>query len=189
MADRPITLLARREALRNAVFTVYLDHVRDASGQEVRDYLAVVPHHRAADAVTGVAVLPVSGDRVTLIRVYRHPLGEYGWEVARGFVDAGETPAAAALRELREETGLDAEASSLRALGTLAPEPAVLDARIRLFAASNCRPASGTAAGGEIGHRELRTFSPSELAALLDRGEIRDPCTLVCCYRHLGAPA
>lgn len=186
MPDRPITLLARREVCRNTVFTVYFDHIKDTAGNEVTDYLSVVPHHRAANGVTGVAVLPVVDGRLGLIRIYRHPLGEQGWEIVRGFVDQAETPAAAAVRELREEAGLVAAVESLRELGTIAPEAGVIEARIRLFAAEGCARGSGTGSN-EMGHRETKYFTREALAGLIDRGEIMDPCTLVCCYRYLGA--
>ncbi len=184
MPDAPITLLARREVCRNSVFTVYFDHIRDAAGNEVTDFLSVVPHHRTADGVTGVAVLPVLENKIGLIRIYRHPIGGYCWEIARGFVDRAETPAAAALRELVEETGLVAPVASLRDLGTLAPEPGVLAARVKLFAAEGCTRGN-TEPGGEMGHREMKFFTRQELLGLADSGEIMDPCTLVCCYKYL----
>jgi len=186
MSARPITLLSRKEVCRNTVFTVYFDHIRDAAGNEVVDYLSVVPHHRTADGITGVAILPVVDGNLVLLRVYRHPLGTHSWEVARGFVDASETPATAALRELREETGLVAAAASLRELGVIAPEAGVIEARIRLYVAEGCVPGAG-ATGVELGHREVRHFSRESLAALIERSEIMDPCTLVCCYNYLGA--
>lgn len=185
MSDSPVKLLARKQVFRNAVFSVYSDHIRDAAGNEVRDYLSIVPHHRAVDGVTGVAVLPVVDGRFALLRVYRHPLGSYSWEITRGFVDNAETPAAAALRELREETGLVAEDGSLRELGVIAPEAGVIEARIRLYAAEGCRQVAG-ANGVEVGHHEVRHFSREALAALIERGEIVDPCTLVCCCRYLS---
>jgi len=188
MPDVPITLLGRREVCRNAVFTVYFDHIRDSAGNEVTDYLTVVPHHRAADGVTGVAVLPVLGKKFGLIRIYRHSLGKHGWEVARGFVDEAETAATAALRELAEETGLVAASGSLRDLGTLAPEPGVLEARVRLFAAEGCARGQETP-GSEMGHREVKYFTRQELIALIEGGEVMDPCTLVCCYKYLCLPA
>ena len=186
MSDQPITLLSRREVCRNAVFTVYFDHIRDAAGNEVVDYLSVVPHHRAVNGVTGVAVLPVLGSTFRLLRINRHPLGEHSWEVVRGFVDANETPATAALRELREEAGLITAHQSLRELGTLAPEPGVLAARVRLFAAEGCTPGSGTP-GNEMGHGEMKCFTRDALIGMIGRSEIVDPCTLVCCYRYWSA--
>jgi len=187
MSDFPLTLLARKEVFRNAVFTVYADHVRDAAGNEVRDYLTVAPHHRTADGITGIALLPVLDGRFGLIRVYRHSTGAPGWEVPRGFIDESETPVAAAQRELAEEAGLVA-GSPLRDLGILSPEPGVLAARVRLFAAENCAR-SGAVAGDEMGHGELKFFTRQEVAGLIDRGEVADPCSLVCFYRYIGLQA
>lgn len=51
-------------------------------------------------------VIRVPGDRVVLVR-RKHP--PPGWALPGGFVDAGETVEAAALREAEEETGLAVE--------------------------------------------------------------------------------
>lgn len=187
MPELPITLLARRQVCGNAVFTVYFDHIRDAAGREVVDYLSVVPHHHAAGKISGVAVLPIFQGTIGLVRIYRHPLGDFRWELARGFIDAGEAPAAAALRELREEMGLSAREASLRPLGTVAPEPGVLDARVQLFLAEDCTMAKEVSEG-DIGHRGVRFFPRAELARLIDDGEIIDPCTLVAGLKYLASP-
>ncbi len=184
MGEIPIKLVERKEVHRNSVFTIYFDHIRDAAGHEVKDYLAVVPHHRAANGVTGVAVLPVLDGRLGLIRIYRHPLREYCWEIVRGFVDRLESPEAAALRELKEETGLATSAAAMRDLGMIAPEAGVLDVRIQLFAAENCTRTGGT--HGEMGHREIRYCGQDEVRDLIRHGDVIDPCTLVTCYRYFG---
>lgn len=45
-------------------------------------------------------------ERVVLIRQYRYPIDDFIYEFPAGLVDAGEDYAGAAVRELREETGL-----------------------------------------------------------------------------------
>lgn len=45
-------------------------------------------------------------EKVVLIRQYRYPIDDYIYEFPAGLVDAGEDYAQAAIRELKEETGL-----------------------------------------------------------------------------------
>ena len=55
-----------------------------------------------------VGVVCLKGDEVLLIRRGRPPL-EGEWSLPGGRIEWGESAAAAALRELREETGVEAE--------------------------------------------------------------------------------
>lgn len=59
----------------------------------------------------GVAIYSVIRDKdgvekVVLIRQYRYPIDDYIYEFPAGLVDPGESYRQAAIRELREETGL-----------------------------------------------------------------------------------
>ena len=45
-------------------------------------------------------------ERVVLIRQYRYPLDSYLYELPAGLIEEGESPEAAAVREMKEETGL-----------------------------------------------------------------------------------
>ncbi len=45
-------------------------------------------------------------DRIVLIRQLRYPVNAYVYEMPAGLIDQGETPAQAAIREYKEETGL-----------------------------------------------------------------------------------
>src|SRR6185503_8553515 len=74
------------------------DHVQLPDGK-LQEYHVFEIH----DAVAVVPVLP-DGSLVMLWQ-YRHPLGKTHWEVPAGRVDEGESAAAAAERELLEETG------------------------------------------------------------------------------------
>jgi len=50
-------------------------------------------------------VLDEAGERVLLMRRHRFIVGRWVWELPGGYVDDGEDPAAAAVREVVEETG------------------------------------------------------------------------------------
>jgi len=63
-----------------------------------------MPRYPAGPALT-VDVAWIRGDRILLVRRGRPPF-EGRWALPGGFVDASETTEEAALRELREETGL-----------------------------------------------------------------------------------
>ena len=63
-----------------------------------------------ADRPDGVVMFALYGegrDRVVLVHQYRYPLGAYIYELPAGLVEDGERVDEAALREMREETGLE----------------------------------------------------------------------------------
>lgn len=63
-------------------------------------------------AAEGVVIYPVMKEdpgKIIMIRQYRYPLGDYLYELPAGLIDEGETPDMAAVREMKEETGLDFE--------------------------------------------------------------------------------
>jgi 8-oxo-dGTP pyrophosphatase MutT (NUDIX family) len=98
--------------------------------------------------------------RALLIRVRAH-----GFELPKGHVEEGESPEAAALRELREETGIESEVEVGPEVGAIEyefpHEGKWLKKRVRFFAAV-CRGA--LVFGPRPGRtREMRWVTLSEL--------------------------
>ncbi len=78
---------------------------------------------RTPDWVTVIPELPGAEDFL-MVRQFRHGSGELTMEFPAGVVDPGEEPLTAAIRELREETGYEAEQMIL--IGKINPNPAFM---------------------------------------------------------------
>jgi len=182
--DAEITVRARRLVFENTVFSVYADHIADKNGNEVPQYLSVVPKCLLADSIAGVAVLPVRDGKVGLIRVFRHPLGEWSWEAIKGHAEPGEEARDAAARELLEESGYFVAADKFIDLGAIAPEGGVIEGRSRLFVGVLMEQAEKVVTP-ELGHGELVFYSQGEIDDLIDRGEIEDASTVVLLLKYV----
>jgi len=93
------TSLLRREPW----IEVFEERIRLPDGRRVDDFYTV----RLRDFVV---VAPFTeGGLLVLVRHYRHGSRRMTYSLPSGFIDAGESPAEAAARELLEETGFVAE--------------------------------------------------------------------------------
>ena len=110
---------------------VRVDHVRLPSGKEsVRE---VVEHPGA------VSILALTeNDEIILIRQWRHVAGAVMLEMPAGTREPGEDEEATARRELREETGY--EADEIRQVTRFYSSSGFLDEQITLFHVTGCRP-------------------------------------------------
>ena len=125
------TRIGTRQAFDGRLLHVRVDDVRLPSGREsVREF---VEHPGSA------VIVPVTADgHVLMIRQYRYVPGEYLLELPAGLIDPDEDAGAAAVRELREETGH--VASSLRELATIYVSPGYSDEQATYFLAEGCEP-------------------------------------------------
>ena len=137
--------------------------VRLANGHEIdRFHLIGGPHW--------AAVLCLTQDReVVLVRQYRHGIGGPSLELPAGVLEADEAPLAGARRELREETGFDAE--TLEPLLSLAPEPARSSLRAHFFFARGGVRVSELALDSSE-DLEVLLVPVSEVLELIDHGQI-----------------
>lgn len=164
-----------REVFRGRVFTVRQDVVVEPApprqGGPQQPVVREVVKHGGS-----VVVVPVLADgRIVLVRQYRYAVGGFLWELVAGGIDPGESPRAAARRELEEETGY--RARHLRRLLRYFPTPGFLTEEMHLYCATGLR--SGRARPEADESLETRAFRQVELERLLRRGELRDGKTLI----------
>ena len=117
-----------------------------------------------------VMIVPVIDDSIVLIREYA--AGTHAYEVGfpKGLVDAGETDAEAANRELQEEIGM--AAGSLTFLKSVSLAPGFMNAKMSLFVAKDLTPSQ--LQGDEPEPLEMIHWPLTEAEALLDHPEFHE---------------
>jgi ADP-ribose pyrophosphatase len=155
---------------------------QDASGTPLmHPYLRLIspPDATAAPGVVALATIPApgspSGERVVLVEQERHATGTVELELPRGFGDPGISPAAQALRELRQETGyIGADATYL---GTTLTDSGSTDRSAAFF---HIPVTSRAAEQPETQEAILRTvlLTVNELWKKIDSGAVHDAFTV-----------
>jgi ADP-ribose pyrophosphatase len=145
------------------VFDVHRLELVDAAGRDRGQAFTI----RCSDWCNVVAVTPEQ--EIVLVWQYRFGSESFSLEIPGGVIESGEAPAHAALRELREETGYEAE--SVEPLLVVEPNPAIQNNRCHTFLARGARP---TAATRFDSMEELQTvlLPASRIGDLLDGGQI-----------------
>jgi len=145
------------------VFSLQRDTVIEPGGVQVeRD---IIEHPGS------VVVLPIFKDgRILLIRQYRHSVGEFLWELVAGRKEPDESPAAAARRELIEETGYTA--ARLRKLMRIVPTPGFVNEWMWIFAAEGLT--EGEAQPEEDEKITPRIFTLKQAEKMIERGTLHD---------------
>ncbi|MCL4759404.1 MAG: NUDIX hydrolase [Rhodocyclaceae bacterium] len=161
---------------QGVLLDVRRDRVRLPDGKlTTREYI----RHPGATVI--VAVLP--DGRLLFERQFRYPLGRAFLELPAGKIDAGEELLACAQRELREETGYEADTWTY--LGVTHPCIGYSDERIEIFLARDLR---------HVGHAlddeeflEVLTLGVDEAIEAVHDGRITDGKTIAALFLALRA--
>jgi ADP-ribose pyrophosphatase len=122
------------------------------------------------DAIVVVPLLP-NGD-VLMLWQYRYVHGRSHWEVPAGRIHPGEDPAAAALRELAEETGY--RTPRLVRLPGFFPINGISAHYAHAFVAYDCAALPEGTAHEDSEQIAVHVRTRAEVEALLREGEIQD---------------
>ena len=163
MRTRQARVLSSRLVYGGKVFSVRRERVVEPGGVVVARDIVLHPG--------SVVLLPVFPDgKILLVRQYRHAARAFLWELVAGRMDAGESPVAAAHRELAEETGYSAR--RLRRLLVIFPSPGFVSERMWIFSATGLT--RGAARPEEDERISARRFSLAAAEQMIRRGTLRD---------------
>ena len=128
----------------------------------------------------GACVLYVKENKILFVRQYRYAYSESLLELPAGKLNAGEEPSLAAARELKEETGVEAERIEL--LQVLYPSPGYTNEKIYIYQAFGGKKAEQNLDEGE--YLDVEWIETSKVKEMLFLGKIKDAKTVVALQRY-----
>ena len=121
-----------------------------------------------------VLVVPFANEKIVFLRQYRPVISRYIWELPAGKIDPGETPAACAKREMREETGFNI--TGLKKIGRIYTTPGFSDELIYIYRADCFSRGKPETEKDEMICVQL--LSPARVRCLFSNGRINDSKTI-----------
>jgi ADP-ribose pyrophosphatase len=138
-----------------------------------------VRHYDLVQHAPSITVIPVTADgEVLMVRQYRVGAEKSLLELPAGVLEDNEDPLEGARRELREETGMDAE--ELQEIGQAYLTPGYCDEFMHFFLARRLHPAPLEQDEDEF--LNLESHPVADLLAMARRGEIPDSKTLAALF-------
>ena len=157
-------ILTVRTAAKTAVFEVQAVDLRFANGEQ-RTYERLTPAR-----LPSVMVLPIENNILTMIREYAVATERYELTCVKGAIDVGESPEAAAFRELQEEIGFGAK--RITPLRILYSSPSHMYSPMHVFIAKDLYPSQAN--GDEPEPLVPVKINLSQLDELIDDNELGD---------------
>jgi len=129
-----------------------------------------------------VLIVPLlTKSSIVLLRQFRPVINAYIYELPAGTLEKGESPAACARREIREETGCSAK--KMTRLGVIYPVPGYSTEKITLFKAEELTRGEARPEDDEV--IESIVVTKKQIRELFKKGKIVDAKT-ICALAHCG---
>ncbi|MCW5917195.1 MAG: NUDIX hydrolase [Ferruginibacter sp.] len=166
-------ILSSEYISKHRYFTARKDGYQTPSGKVVDPYFVV-------ELPVSVCALALTAEREgVLVKQYRYPIGEELLEIPGGFVDPGEQPGQAIIRELLEETGYEFE--SIHYLGNTCANPGVLNNYTHMYLALDGKKV-GRQSLDDNEEIEVHLVPLTKLKSMLQQNEIKQSMHALCLF-------
>jgi ADP-ribose diphosphatase len=158
----------RKRVYEGKILNIELDKVTLPNGHVME--LEIIHHPGAA------AIVPLLEDgNVILIYQYRYAAGGFIYEIPAGKLNPGEDPKECAQRELKEETGYEAE--KFQPLLSFLTTPGFCDEIIHIYLAESLTLGDQDLEASEV--LEVKKIPFDEALTMIEKGVIKDGKTII----------
>lgn len=170
-------VLSSRQVYDNRYLSVYEEEL-DLAGKRKKTYIRC----RRLDYST---IVPFSDDGRSILTIesYRHIVDSYQVEVPAGYIEKGETPVAAARRELEEETGYVAK--RMVHVGSYTLDYSMFEQTGNVFAAYGLENTGRQNLGSMEKISQVRFVPLRQVKKMLLEGRILNAASIVALYRAI----
>lgn len=163
----PTKTLSSETIYSGKIFDVRIDRIREGSAEYNRE---IVVHPGSA------VIVPIFEDEtVALVKQYRHAAREYLLELPAGALNKGESPEAAARRELEEEIGVTA--ANIEKLTEFYVSPGFLTEKMHIYLATGLTETAQNLDEDEF--VEIVRIPLTKALALIRTAQIQDAKTII----------
>jgi ADP-ribose pyrophosphatase len=166
------TVVSSKLSYKGPLFSVFTDKLREPNGTTgIRDVI----RHSGSVVILAIDETDAGNPIVIMEQQYRHAAGQYLWELPAGRREPGESPLAAAKRELIEETGY--RAKKWQKLVRYYASPGFLGEWMEIWLARGISEGAAQPEADE--HIRIVRMPLSELLKRIEAGKIMDGKTII----------